>query len=100
MAIRLSSHSPSAVLFSNRSAAHSGMRFYGRALEDADQAVALEGGNAKYHVRRGTALLGMGEGYAQEAADAFERAMELSPGYEAAMAGLREAKTKLARTNK
>ena len=31
-----------AVLFSNRSAAHSGLKHYGRALEDAEEAIKLD----------------------------------------------------------
>jgi hypothetical protein len=41
MAIRLSA-SPSAVLHSNRSAAYSCMGYYGKALEDAEEAIELD----------------------------------------------------------
>ena len=41
MAMRISAQ-PSAVLYSNRSAAYTGMAYFGRALEDADAAIGLD----------------------------------------------------------
>lgn len=51
--------------------------FQGHALTPADVVVRLEPRNAKGHTRRGTALLSMGSGWAEEAADAFAHALKV-----------------------
>ncbi|MEW5309646.1 MAG: hypothetical protein WDW38_001520 [Sanguina aurantia] len=88
MALRLSP-APSAVLYSNRAAAYAGMRYFGRSLDDADEAVQLLPDWPKGHCRRGVALAG--QKFWREAVQAFKRALELDPGYSAAREGLSEA---------
>jgi len=94
MAIRLSS-APNSVLYNNRAAAYAGMAYWGRSLEDADEVVRLEPRNVKAHTRRGTALLAMGSGRAEEAAEAFTCALKIDPLNQAAADGLEAACTVL-----
>ncbi|KAG1653291.1 hypothetical protein FOA52_009153 [Chlamydomonas sp. UWO 241] len=85
MALRISP-APSAVLHSNRAAAYCSLGKYGPALEDAMVALSLDPGNPKYHVRKAGALMGAGQ--LSDAGDAYERALQIEPGYAAALEGV------------
>ncbi|POM74383.1 Prefoldin, alpha subunit [Phytophthora palmivora] len=65
------------ILYGNRAAAYHRLKKYKLALEDSDVAVSLHEPWVKGHYRRGCALAAL-EQY-DEAADSFERAMELCP---------------------
>ncbi|GAX75696.1 hypothetical protein CEUSTIGMA_g3139.t1 [Chlamydomonas eustigma] len=93
MALRVSPV-PSAVLFSNRSAAHYNLGYFGKAQDDAEEALKLDPGNVKYMVRKAAAL--MGRRQFEEAAEEYRQALELSPGYGSAIQGLEEAVKRLA----
>ena len=82
--------SETAVLYSNRSAANVKLSFFGLALDDAVNAIKLDPQNPKYWVRKGCALQGHGRVEWGEAKKAFEEALRLQPGYEAAAQGLKD----------
>lgn len=65
------------ILYGNRAAAYHRLKKYKEALEDSDVAVSLHEPWVKGHYRRACALAAL-EQY-EEAAEAFERAVELSP---------------------
>ncbi|KAL3663068.1 hypothetical protein V7S43_012008 [Phytophthora oleae] len=65
------------ILYGNRAAAYHRLKKYKQALEDSDVAVSLHEPWVKGHYRRACALAAL-EQY-EEAAEAYERAMELSP---------------------
>ncbi|CAI5742851.1 unnamed protein product [Hyaloperonospora brassicae] len=65
------------ILFGNRAAAYHRLKKYKLALEDADVAVSLHEPWVKGHYRRACALAALEQ--FEEAAEAFERAMELCP---------------------
>jgi hypothetical protein len=56
-----------------------------RPQDDAEEAIRLDGGQPKYHCRRGAALLG--QGHLRDAAAAFAAALALDAGYAAALEG-------------
>uniref|UniRef100_H3GLH4 Uncharacterized protein n=1 Tax=Phytophthora ramorum TaxID=164328 RepID=H3GLH4_PHYRM len=65
------------ILYGNRAAANHRLKKYNLALEDSDVAVSLHEPWVKGHYRRACALAALEE--YEEAAEAYERAMELSP---------------------
>ncbi|KAL4086971.1 hypothetical protein PRIC1_014029 [Phytophthora ramorum] len=65
------------ILYGNRAAANHRLKKYKLALEDSDVAVSLHEPWVKGHYRRACALAALEE--YEEAAEAYERAMELSP---------------------
>jgi predicted Zn finger-like uncharacterized protein len=65
------------------------------ALEDYDQALALEPSQPEAHLARGRTLLGMGNAVA--AATAFQRALDLNPRYSVAAFWLGEAQRRAGR---
>jgi hypothetical protein len=76
-------------LHQGRSLSHSCVRARPRPQEDADKAAELAPDWAKGHARRGAALLGCGR--PADAADAYQRALELEPASEAYRDSLRDA---------
>ncbi|GFR47300.1 hypothetical protein Agub_g8987, partial [Astrephomene gubernaculifera] len=94
MALRLCT-APNAVLYSNRSAAYSGMSYYGKAQADAEEAARLDPRQPKYRCRLGVALLGQGQ--LREAEAAFQGALQLDPSYAAAVQGLADVRAAVAR---
>lgn len=77
------------VLFSNRSAALASLERYDDALADARKCVELAPTWAKGYSRLGLALFKLGKG--EEAAEAYEKGLELEPDNEALKAGLADA---------
>lgn len=75
-AVLLDPHS--AVLYSNRAAAHMMLDQHREALSDADEAIRLKPGWAKGHSRRGAALYRLGD--LAGARDALEQALALGEG--------------------
>ncbi|CAH0475048.1 unnamed protein product [Peronospora belbahrii] len=65
------------ILYGNRAAAHHRLKKYKLALEDADVAISLHEPWAKGHYRKACALAALEK--FEEAAEAYERAMELCP---------------------
>ncbi|KAI9906167.1 hypothetical protein PsorP6_014237 [Peronosclerospora sorghi] len=65
------------ILYGNRAAAYHRLKKYKQALEDSDVAVSLQESWVKGHYRRACALAALDQ--YEEAAQAFERAMELCP---------------------
>ncbi|KXZ47821.1 hypothetical protein GPECTOR_32g433 [Gonium pectorale] len=89
MAMRLCT-APSAVLYSNRSAAYCGMSYFGKAQADAEEAARLDPQQPKYRCRLGAALLGQRQ--YREAEAAFRSALQLDPAYGAALQGLEDVR--------
>ncbi|GIM11415.1 hypothetical protein Vretimale_14939 [Volvox reticuliferus] len=95
MAIRLRTE-PSAVLYSNRAAAYCGMRYFGKAQSDAEEAIRLDPQQPKYRCRLGVSLLGQQQ--LREAETAFRAALQLDPSYTAAIQGLQDVRAAANRT--
>jgi predicted Zn finger-like uncharacterized protein len=68
---------------------------YQAALDDYDQALALDSSQPEAHLARGRTLLGMGN--AEAAAAAFQRALDLNPRYSVAAFWLGEAQRRTGR---
>ncbi|GLI65651.1 hypothetical protein VaNZ11_009251 [Volvox africanus] len=97
MAIRLRTE-PSAVLYSNRAAAYCGMRYFGKAQADAEEAIRLDPQQPKYRCRLGVSLLGQQQ--LREAEAAFRAALQLDPSYSAAIQGLQDVRAAANRTER
>eukprot|EP00996_Jenningsia_fusiforme_P007002 NODE_903_length_1835_cov_160.438410_g796_i0.p1 GENE.NODE_903_length_1835_cov_160.438410_g796_i0~~NODE_903_length_1835_cov_160.438410_g796_i0.p1 ORF type:complete len:547 (-),score=118.08 NODE_903_length_1835_cov_160.438410_g796_i0:125-1765(-) len=80
------------VLYSNRSAAYCALERYPKALEDAVRTVELKPDWAKGWSRKGAALQGLGK--LSEAAEAFEKGLQIDPNNEALKKGLVETQRK------
>ena len=76
------------VLYSNRSAAYCSLRDYPKALEDANQTIALKADWPKGYSRKGAALQGL-ESY-QEATEAYKAGLAVDPSNALLKKGLEE----------
>ena len=65
------------VFWSNRSAAYCSLKEYEKALEDAEQAIALKPGWAKAYTRKAAALHGL-QRY-EESIEAYKKGLEIDP---------------------
>ncbi|GIL51593.1 hypothetical protein Vafri_7436 [Volvox africanus] len=83
------------VLYSNRSAAHASLKHYSAALSDAKKCVELKPDWAKGYSRLGAAYYGLTD--FAEAAEAYEKGLELDPSNEQLKSGLSEAHAAQAR---
>lgn len=90
-AIKLDATSP--VYFSNRAAAYSQAGAHDRAVEDAEAALALDSKFSKAYSRMGHALFSLGK--YQDAAEAYQKGVELDPSSKVMQAGLETAKKQL-----
>eukprot|EP00850_Spirogloea_muscicola_P008541 SM000045S16286 [mRNA] locus=s45:622764:624973:- [translate_table: standard] len=82
-----------AVLFSNRSAAHAGLKDFKQALEDALRAVELKPDWGKAHLRVGIALHGLGR--YEEAVSAYEAGLKQEPDYQQLQEALDQTKERM-----
>ena len=82
-----------AALWGNRCAARLGMKRFELALQDADEAVKVDGKWAKGHFRRGQALVGLARW--DDAKRAFEQTLALEPGNKDAVKELERVAGKL-----
>lgn len=91
------SPTPNHVLFSNRSAAQALLKNFGQALSDAKECVKVNPSWAKGYNRVGSAEFGLGN--LEEAADAYQKALELDPSNAMAKEGLDAVGQALAHRN-
>lgn len=80
------SESPNHVLYSNRSACYASLKNFPKALEDAEQCVAINGSWAKGYNRVGAAQYGLSN--FDDAQQAYNKALELDPTNAMAKSGL------------
>ncbi|KAI8927489.1 stress-induced protein sti1-like protein [Entophlyctis helioformis] len=82
------------VLYSNRSAAYASLHEYEKAFQDAEKTVSLKPDWAKGYSRKGAALHGLGN--LVDAAEAYEKGLELEPGSALLKKGLADVEAALA----
>ncbi|KAJ1833032.1 Small glutamine-rich tetratricopeptide repeat-containing protein 2 [Coemansia sp. RSA 2711] len=83
-----------AVYYGNRAAAYSQSGEHEKAVADAKQALDIDSAYSKGYSRLGLAHFGLGQ--YQEAADAYEKGLELDPTNKVMLASLESARSKLA----